>query len=566
MDTVEGAIAALYQQAAQVIGSTSGQPSSEHTTRAYQTLTAIAHQGDQLCLGLFPIALALLILHENYQAATSEGRFRVAHVLGRAAVVVALLHPWGYGRICGLITFAAGGHGGWIAGDQVLGAVSKSVDGLGRAWSDYAGDDPGITDAVSAFLRILPLIGLWLVLVCCLLLSYVAGALLSVSQAVLLSILLAVGKTCIVTTLVPGVHLGGSWARSLAKVAAWSTVAAVVTGLMVHAMPDLAEMVRAMSYVRMLRTAGQFVVLAVCTFSVPIITEKIFSGAAPAGNAALLAVGQGWRGLQTMGRTVSSSSRSDRRTREETWAGGAGGRGGGSEGVRPHKVAPSRLLEEVAMAGTLAVAPVETALGQVRKLRSAGTESAAVTERPSPRSAAVVTTPVPVAAGERPRSPSSLFNPKPVARAIISSPHPFRDEAPPAAGARAQAPPVERPAELGVATAPPERSRQGTVSEDDVTREDRRPMAGPAAQASHSERPQTVASSLVVERTGRGIERNQAVPQSRPAKESPQARDAAPERRSTEASPHLRTDASPHLRTSAPPPSVAPPPHLREDA
>src|SRR5207244_1762883 len=106
--------------------------------------------------------------------------------------------------------------------------------------------------------------------------------------------------------------LGSSWARSLAKVAAWSTVAGVITGLMVHAMPNLQEMVRNMAYTSLLRTAGQFVVLAVCTFAVPSITEKIFSGAAPAGNAALTALSRGWQGARSMGRLVSSSGGADR--------------------------------------------------------------------------------------------------------------------------------------------------------------------------------------------------------------------------------------------------------------
>jgi hypothetical protein len=365
MPSAEEAIEALYQQAAQIVGSGAGASSAEHVASAQKALTSFAQVGDQVSLGLFPLALALLIFHENYQSATGDGRFRVGYVLGRAAAIAVLIHPWAYGRLCGLITFAAGGHGGWLSTDGLLGSVTTSVDGLKGAWFDYVGDDPGISDSLSAMLQILPLIGIWMVLVCSLLFAYVAGVLLSISQAVLLSVLLAVGKTCLVATLVPGVSLGGSWARSLAKVAAWSTIAALITGLMLHAMPDIKEMVRNMSYTRMLRTAGQFIVLAICTFSIPAITEKIFSGAAPAGNAALEAVSKGWQGARSMGRLFSSGgARGGAGARTDGGSGfgrdGGGGPGGATSG-RPYKVSPSRLREGLAALGTLAAAPLAAA-------------------------------------------------------------------------------------------------------------------------------------------------------------------------------------------------------------
>src|SRR5262249_15461941 len=150
------------------------------------------------------------------------------------------------------------------------------------------------------------------------------------------------------------VGLGSSWARSLAKVAAWSTVAGIVTALMTHAVPDLRGMVRGMGYTRMLRTSGQFVVLAVCTFAVPVITERIFSGAAPAGNAALEALSKSWHGARSIGRVVSSSSgdHSDGAAPRER-----GGRDGGGT-HRPYKVPPSRLRQGLAAAGALAIAPI----------------------------------------------------------------------------------------------------------------------------------------------------------------------------------------------------------------
>jgi hypothetical protein len=410
-DSPGGTIEGLLAQSAALLAGASGTPSAEHLAAATQTLHTISQVGDQVSLGLFPLALALLILHENFQAATGEGRFRVAHVLGRAAVVAALVHPWGYGRLCGLITYAAGGHGGFLASEPLLSMVGRSVDGLGRAFTDLAGEDPGIVDAVTALLRLLPLIGLWLVLVTCLLLAYVAGLLLSLSQAILLALLLGVGKTCLVASLVPGVGLGASWARSLAKVAAWSTVAAVVTGLMTHAMPDLRSLVAMMSYVQILRTAGQFVVLAFMTFSVPILTEKIFSGAAPAGSAALAALGKGWQGLRAAGSAVSAGaarpgSSSERSARGRSPQGGPEG-GGGS--VRPHKTAPSHLRSGLAFAGTVAgaaaLAPVALAAGLLRRKRASTPEPQGAPAEDRPRDDAGRAQPNETGPGEARRPP-----------------------------------------------------------------------------------------------------------------------------------------------------------------
>src|SRR5262249_6448877 len=111
------AIADLLHQAAQIIGSPAGSTSAEHAENAYRTLTTLAQAGDHVSLGLYPLALAILIFHENFQAATGDGRFRVAYVLGRAAAIAALIHPWRYGRLCGLITYAAGGHAGRPSAD-----------------------------------------------------------------------------------------------------------------------------------------------------------------------------------------------------------------------------------------------------------------------------------------------------------------------------------------------------------------------------------------------------------------------------------------------------------------
>src|SRR5262249_35165531 len=153
MATADDAIGALYQQAAQILASAAGPAATQQADSAYQTLTTVAQAGDTVSLGLFPLALALLIFHENYQATIGEGRFRVAYILGRAVAIFALIHPWTYGRLCGLITYAAGGHGGFLSSGAMLGSVGKSVDGLKGAFKDLAGDDAGLSDSLSALLQ-----------------------------------------------------------------------------------------------------------------------------------------------------------------------------------------------------------------------------------------------------------------------------------------------------------------------------------------------------------------------------------------------------------------------------
>ncbi len=138
---------------------------------------------------------------------------------------------------------------------------------------------------------------------------------------------------------------------------------------MVHAMPDLREMVRNMAYTAMLRTAGQFVVLAICTLAIPAITERIFSGAAPAGHAALEAVSKGWQGAKGMGRLVSTSAGAGAHGSEGPGtppaASGRMGQVGGAYARRPHKVSPGRLREGLAAAGQLALAPLAYAVARV---------------------------------------------------------------------------------------------------------------------------------------------------------------------------------------------------------
>jgi len=117
-------------------------------------------------------------------------------------------------------------------------------------------------------------------LLCSLLFAYVAGLLLSIIQSAVLAILLVLGKPCLVVSLVPGVNVGKGWAKALAQVAAWSTVAAMITKLLGGHQAQIRELMLAGQITPMLKTSAQFVLLALCTLAVPVIVGMVFSGSA----------------------------------------------------------------------------------------------------------------------------------------------------------------------------------------------------------------------------------------------------------------------------------------------
>src|SRR5215470_5861441 len=107
----------LYQLAANTIGGAASSNTSQHVAQAGQALHAFAEYGDKISLGLLPFAIVLLILHENYEAATAGRSFRLGYLFIRIGVLVAMINPFGYGLLCALITKAAGGHSGWLTSD-----------------------------------------------------------------------------------------------------------------------------------------------------------------------------------------------------------------------------------------------------------------------------------------------------------------------------------------------------------------------------------------------------------------------------------------------------------------
>src|SRR5207249_1777670 len=144
--------------------------------------------------GFLPFCLALLILHEHHRASVDDAGFRVRAVLLRAAAVAACLV--GYGRLCALILGIAGAGSGWMTGHDVVNVLGDMGAGIGSVW-----DNCGGLDGLGRFLAV---IVMFAILVVCALFAFIASFLLAHAQAVLLAIMLAVGKTCLTLELVPG--------------------------------------------------------------------------------------------------------------------------------------------------------------------------------------------------------------------------------------------------------------------------------------------------------------------------------------------------------------------------
>jgi hypothetical protein len=287
---------------------------------AFQHMHEVSNQ--LAWMAFLPLCVGLLVLHENARAATEGTAFRPLFVATRVITMVALLV--GYPSLCRLITSVAGWGGHFMTGDQYesLTDWDRSKDALGMAWD---------SSSLGTFLGIF---FLWMVVMSAALFAYIASVLLSTSQGVLLTILLAVGKLCLVASIVPGVSLAKGWARSLAQVAAWSTVGGIIGGLLSAKNDSIRSMMAAGQLSAMFKLAAQFIILAVCTLSTPLIVARIFSGAAPHAVGAMGAMMAGFMGGRLLaGQLLRGSGVA---ARAASGPGAADGQGGGDG--RLHKV------------------------------------------------------------------------------------------------------------------------------------------------------------------------------------------------------------------------------------
>ena len=273
MTSSDDPIRSMLEQATHTLAS-AGTKASDATAHAQQVLQHLEqvrqHVDHYASFLLLPLCLALLILYEHHRSVTDGGSFRVAQVLARTAAVVAAV--LGYSQLCGLICQIGGAGSGWMTSNNYLDLYTTGADSLTTAWDRLGGlgDMP----------KFIGMVIVWVVLMMSVLFAYVSSALLSVIQAVSLSIFLGLGKVCIVVSLVPGIGLAKSWARSLAQVAAWSTIAGVINGLLSTQNISIGQLLASGQIVELLKASAHFIILALTTLAVPIITAKLFSGGA----------------------------------------------------------------------------------------------------------------------------------------------------------------------------------------------------------------------------------------------------------------------------------------------
>jgi hypothetical protein len=274
---------------------------------------------------LLPLALTLLILHEFYAASRDNRAFSVrAILLPLGAVTASLL---AYGFVVGLITGVAGSQGEFASWERLMRPVEE---GFRHRMERYAGGFE--LDDLGPFLVWLPffaLVALFSIV------AWAATHLLAIAQGTLMAIVLATGKTCLVVSLVPGVSLGKSWAKYLAMLAAWSSVAGAINGVilgnpMIAQHPHLAA---SGDVLYLIRLAGLYLVYAIFILSVPKITSAIFAGAGSAAPGVLGAVGMGFMAARMATGALKTQIAGGAARAGGAAAGGAGGAAGG----RVHK-------------------------------------------------------------------------------------------------------------------------------------------------------------------------------------------------------------------------------------
>jgi hypothetical protein len=290
-------------------------------TQLHGAMHAVDHHAHVV---LLPLCLAILLVHEHFRSAADGRAFRVGHVLARLGTVVAAVLA--YSPLCGLITHVAGAGSGWMTSTGYLDLHDVGAESLGAAWERLGG--------LSDMPRFVGIVIVWMLLMISVLFAYVAGALLSVVQAVSLSIFLGLGKTCIVVSLIPGVGLAKSWARSLAQVAAWSTVAGIITGLLQPRNVAIGQLIVAGQFVELLKASAHFVVLALTTLAVPLITAKLFAG----GAAGLSEVLPGFLAVRGLATGFSHRLNGMRAVEQASGGGPSGGSAVGGGAQRIHKV------------------------------------------------------------------------------------------------------------------------------------------------------------------------------------------------------------------------------------
>lgn len=331
MEPEQNTVRDLLGQASQMIAG-SADAAVEWLSRAETTYDVAS----KVSWGLLLLGFALLIVYEMGQ---SDRGPRVGHILLKLGIVVALLLE--YGRVVSLITGIAGG-GDWGQWDEVM-SWAENIDSVVSDKYDGIGSLP-------QFLFWLLMIG---ILLLASLFAFVISQAISLSQGVLISIALCLGKLAITASIVPGVSLGKSWARFLAMVAAWTTVGGAILSLMQVQSGQVFTAIGTYSELAVLKLSGRYVVLGAALGATPWITAALFNGVAAMAPGLPNIATSGWAMARASGALGRSSAPIAKSAARSSYAAvrrmSPGGNGGGSgeptsrAGLwRLHKVPPAK--------------------------------------------------------------------------------------------------------------------------------------------------------------------------------------------------------------------------------
>jgi hypothetical protein len=339
----------------------------------YADFASTMKTADNVALyGILPLGLVLAVLHEQGRSALESSPFRVGSLLIKCGIVLGCY--LGFEHVCSLIFSVAGAGKGWMTGDQ----LGKILDIKSPMNSSHA--DIGFTDP-SSWGNLLIRIILWCLVLLSALFAYLASLLLSLIQHCYLVILLTLGKAAILTSLIPRAGLGGAWARSLAQTAAWSIVAAAITGIMVGYASGNSMIVISGSISECAKASAHLVIYGLCMLSVPMFTSKVFGGGAAAAAGVIGAGALAYKGMK-MGASLAGGSvlgaaagAARAGARGEAMVAGAGAgdawAAGGGGGHRAGKVGFVQKAANALAGGVLS--PAVMAMGAVgRKLEQKG--------------------------------------------------------------------------------------------------------------------------------------------------------------------------------------------------
>lgn len=292
---------------------------------ALDKLTALHHSTNQFThFVLLPLCIAFYWLHEHYEAIARGNGFPLGRAIARTAAFIVLI--LGYGYVCHLITSVAGAGGGWMSSSDYFDQVNPdtALDALGDAWTALG---HGVADIAKFVVIVL----VWIILTMAALFAFVASSLLSFLQSVFLAFLVGLGKMALTVSIVPGVSLARGWATSLAKVAAWSTVTAVLLGMIHSDNANIHDLIVHAQVGQLIRVAAHYVVVALLTIAVPILTNHVFSGAAPGLTEAAIGIfaaagviRSGVKGAGWAGRAAAQDYRDAKRFGKDVARGGQG--------------------------------------------------------------------------------------------------------------------------------------------------------------------------------------------------------------------------------------------------